>query len=82
MMMYDKLGELELSDTKLNDLESEDIDLPESLSIIKEYSNIIEPCFGKNVIDPIPNIGIYHDDFEGFCLKTQKELEGQEKDDY
>ncbi|MBR7037512.1 hypothetical protein IKI14_06875 [bacterium] len=82
MMMYDKLGDLELDDTKLNDSKSEDIDLPESLSIIKEYSDIIEPCFGKDVIDPIPDIGVYHDEFEEICLKTQKELERQEKDNF
>lgn len=78
----DKLDDLELNDTKLNDLEFEDIELPESMNIIKEYSNIIQPCFWKDIIDPIPDIGVYHDDFEEMCSKTLKELRKQENDDF
>jgi len=83
--IYDKrdmLNNLELNDTKLNNLQLEDIELPESLNIIKKYSDIINPCFWEDIIDPIPDIGIYHDEFEEICLDTMKKLKEQEKDEF
>ena len=78
----DMLNNSELNNTKSNKLQLEDIELPESLNIIKKYSDIINPCFWKDIIDPVPDIGFYHEDFEKICLNTMKELKEQEKDDF
>ena len=81
-IMYINLDHLKLEGTELNNLESEDIELNKSINKIKEYSEIIKPCFWKNIIDPIYSIGIYHNDFENNCKKTLSELENQEDDKF
>ena len=78
----DMLNNSELNNTKSNNLQLENIELPESFNIIKKYSDIINPCFWKDIIDPVPDIGFYHEDFEKICLNTMKELKEQEKDDF
>lgn len=87
-MIYDKKNGI--TNGEINDINNSDLDntkindneLSESLNIIKKYSDIINPCFWEDIIDPIPNVGIHHDKFEEICLNTLKELKEQEKDEF
>lgn len=76
----EKTDEIELDDNSI--LESGNSEIIKTIEKIIEYSNIVEPCFWKDIIDPKYSVGIYHDEFEEACLKTLKELKEQENDSF
>ena len=76
----ENLDEVKLDDNAI--LESGNSEIIKTIEKIIEYSNIVEPCFWKDIIDPKYSVGIYHDEFEEACLKTLKELKEQENDNF